>query len=186
VKEQICQVVSQEELVAYADGDVSPSQAERIAAHVATCQSCRTMLDALERSLHVTKVIWRTGEAQWPKTFSLEKPKSSRKWLRSAATVAASILLILGVSVAWRLLSKPDESHVLDKELTAGEINVAASRAALAAQLLAVADLLSSQPGGQQYAIKRYHDVITSFPETEQSTVARRHLQSLLERRQKQ
>jgi len=60
---------------------------------------------------------------------------------------------------------------------------VAANRAALAAQMLAVADLLSSQPGGERYAVNRYSDVITSFPETEQSAKARVHLRSLSERR---
>jgi anti-sigma factor RsiW len=164
VKEQICRVVSEEELVAYVEGDVPPSRAERIAAHVAICQNCRTMLDALERSLHVTQAVWQTGEAQWPKTLPLEKSKSSGKW--------------------FRLLSEPSKSpHLTDEEPSAAEIDVAANRAAMAAEMLAVADLLSSQPGGQQYAVKRYNDVIASFPGTDQSAEARRHLQSLLERR---
>ncbi|MEJ2702653.1 MAG: zf-HC2 domain-containing protein [Sedimentisphaerales bacterium] len=184
MKEQICRVVSEEELVAYVEGDVPPSRAERIAAHVAICQNCRTMLDALERSLHVTQAVWQTGEAQWPKTLPLEKSKSSGKWFRPVTAVAASVLLILGVGVTWRLLSEPSKSpHLTDEEPSAAEIDVAANRAAMAAEMLAVADLLSSQPGGQQYAVKRYNDVIASFPGTDQSAEARRHLQSLLERR---
>jgi predicted anti-sigma-YlaC factor YlaD len=186
VKEETCQVVSKEELVAYADGELSSSEAEQIAAHVADCERCRTILDALERSLHVTQVIWQTGEAQWPKTLSPNTLKPSPWPYWKVTAVAASILLALGIGLTWRLLSEPSERPgVMDKEPTAAEIEAAANRAALAAQMLAVADLLFSQPGGEQYAVKRYGDLITSFPETQQSAEARLHLKRLLERRTK-
>jgi hypothetical protein len=183
VKEEICQVLSKEKLVAYADGELSLSEAEQIAGHVADCQRCRTMLDALERSLQVTQVIWQTGEAQWPKTLSPNTLKSSRWPYMKVTAVAAGILLASGIGLTWRLLSEPSERQGV--EPTAAEIEVAANRAALAAQMLAVADLLSSQPGAEQYAVKRYNDAITSFPETQQSAEARLHLQRLLERRTK-
>jgi anti-sigma factor RsiW len=184
VKEQSCIVIPKEELVAYADGDLSPDRAEQVEEHIADCQSCRTMRDALERSLHVTQVIWRTDEAQWPKTLRLNKPQPSRRWLRLALAVAAIFFLVLGVAATWQLLSKSSEKpRIKGRELTVAEIEAAANNAALAAQMLAVADLLSSQPGGVQFAVERYNDVITSFPETEQSTVAKLHLQNLLERR---
>ena len=184
MKEKICAIVSKEELVAYADGDLSPDRAKQIETHIADCPICRTMLEALERSLHVTQVIWRTDEAQWPKTLRLDKPKPNRRWLRPVMAIAASMLLVLGVAATWRLLFKSSEApRLVGQEPTAAEIEVAVNRAAMAAQMLAVADLLSSQPGGIQFAVKRYNDVITSFPETEQSTVAKLHLQNLLERR---
>jgi anti-sigma factor RsiW len=184
VKEEICQVVSKEKLVAYADGELSSSEAEQVAAHVADCQRCRTMLDALEQSLLVTQAIWRTGEAQWPKAPSLDRRESTRRSFWPVAAVAAIIVLVLGVAAVWRLLFGPNErTLIVSREPTAAEIEVAANRAALAAQMLAVADLLSSQPGGEQYAVKRYSDLITSFPETQQSAEARLHLQRLLERR---
>ena len=184
MKEQICQVLSEEELVAYAEGDLPPARAERIETHIEDCQTCQTIIDALERSLHVAQVIWRTDEAQWPKRLPVDKPKSNRRWIRPLTAVAASIFLVLGVGVTWRLLSDSHTtSHGSNKEPTVAEIEMAVNHAAMAAQMLAVADLLSSQPGGIQFAIKRYNDVITSFPETEQSIIARLHLQNLLERR---
>lgn len=186
MNEQVCQVVSKERLVAYADGDLSRSEVEQIAAHVADCQRCRIMLDALERSLKVTQVIWQTGEAGWPKVPTLDRRGSTRWSFGPVAAVAASIVLVLSVATVWRLLFWPNErTLVVSREPTAAEIEVAANRAALAAQMLAVADLLSSQPGGGQYAVRRYNDTITSFPETQQSTEARLHLQRLLERRTK-
>lgn len=180
MNEQICQVVSEEELVAYAEGDLPPERAEQIEAHMADCQKCQTMLEALERSLHLTQVIWRTGDAQWPKTHIPSVFKSNRWSYRKIAVIAAGILLVLGIGLTWRLMSGTSE---MSKEPTVAEIEAAANRAAMASQMLAVADLLSSQPGGVQFAVKRYNDVITSFPETEQSTIAKRHLQNLLERR---
>ena len=184
MKEQMCQVVTKEELVAYADGDLSPGRAEQIEAHITDCWICQTILDALERSLFVTQAIWQTNEARWPKTIRVEKAGPGRKWLKPIAAVAASILILLSITATWRLLSRSRESsQLIGKEPTYSEIEVEADRVAMAAQLLAVADLLSSQPGGQSYAVKRYNDVIKSFPETEQSKQARRDLQSLLERR---
>ena len=187
MKEKICTIVSKEELVAYADGDLSTDRAKQVEAHIADCQICRTMLNALDRSLHVTQVIWRTEEAQWPKTFRLDKPKSRRRWLMPVLAVAASILLVLGVAATWRLLSKSSEkSRVVGEEPTAAEIEVAVNRAAMAAQMLAVADLLSSQPGGEEYALRRYTYVIDSFPGRQESVQAKLRLKVLIERRVKQ
>ena len=184
MKEPICQIVTEEELVTYADGDLSPGRTEQVAKHIADCRMCQTMLDALERSLYVTQAIWQTDEAQWPQTIRVEKARPGRKWFKPVVAIAASILLLLSVVGVWRLLSESSEPpRMTGKEPTFTEIEVAADRVATAAQLLAVADLLSSQPGGQSYAVKRYNDVIKSFPETEQSKQARRDLQSLLERR---
>ena len=48
MKERTCQIVSKEELVAYADGELSPSEAERITEHIATCPNCQTVTEALK------------------------------------------------------------------------------------------------------------------------------------------
>jgi hypothetical protein len=157
VKEQICQVVSEEELAAYAEGDLSPGRAEQIAAHVENCRRCRTMLNALERSLHVTEIIWQTGEAQWPKTRAPGVPRSNRWSYRRVAAIAAGILLVVGIGLTWRLLSGTSERRrLMGKEPTAAEIEVAADRAAIEAQMLAMTDLLSSLRGGKQYAVRRF------------------------------
>ena len=78
------------------------------------------MLEALERSLHVTQVIWQTDEAQWPKTLRLDKPKSNRRWLRPVAA-AAGILLVLGVAAMWLLSESSEKPRVIGKEPTAAE-----------------------------------------------------------------
>jgi len=190
VKEHICQDISYETLVAYADGELSPTEAEQITKHIVNCKNCQTMLSALQRSLQVTQVIWQSDEARWPKKHSFKKPILSRWLLRRLAAVAASILLVFGVGVMRRVLYRPGEQiRSIKPEPTAtkiDEIEIEVQRAAVAAQMLAVADMLAAQPGGQEYAEKRYNYVINSFPGRDESKQAKLRLQNLLERRVKQ
>jgi hypothetical protein len=190
VKEYICQDISKETLVAYADGELSPAETEQIIKHIARCESCKTMLSALQRSLQVTQVIWQNDEARWPKKHSFKKPILNRWLLRRIAAVAASILLVFGVGVMRRLLYRPSEQfHPIRPELTVtkiDEIEIEVQRAAVAAQMLAVADMLAAQPGGWEYAEKRYTYVINSFPQMNESKQAKLRLQNLLERKVKQ
>jgi anti-sigma factor RsiW len=190
VKEYICQDISYESLVAYADGELSPAEAEQITKHLIRCKSCKTMLSALQRSLQVTQTIWKNDEARWPKKYSFKRPILSRRLVRRLATVAASILLVIGVGVMRRVLYSPSEQiRALRPEPTAAkmdEIEIQVQRAGVAAQMLAVADMLAAQPGGEEYAEKRYTYVINSFPQRDESKQAKLRLQNLLERRIKQ
>lgn len=175
MKEHVCQTLSEEELVALAEGDLPEGQARERATHVAGCERCRAFLYALERSAQVTRMIWQIGEAQWSEAYPLYRCPWGKRPLRAVAALVAGILLISSTAVVWRCGFK-------DPEPTAEEVEVVANREALAAQVLAVANLLASQPGGEQYAVERYRDVIVSFPETKQGVSAERHLKSLLER----
>ncbi len=190
MKEYICQDISYETLVAYSDGDLPPSEAEQITKHIAHCESCQTMLSALQRSLQVTQVIWQSDEAKWPKKHSFKKPILSKWLVRRLAAIAASILLVVGISVMRRVLYRPSEQiRPIRPEPMAAEIDeieIEVQRAGVAAQMLAVADMLAAQPGGQEYAEKRYAYVINSFPGRDESEQAKLRLQNLLERRAKQ
>jgi anti-sigma factor RsiW len=190
VKEHICQDISYETLVAYADGELSPAEAEQIIKHIARCESCKTMSSALQRSLQVTQVIWQNDEARWPKKHSFKRLISSRWLVRRLAAVAASILLVFGVGVMRRVLYRPSEQiRSIRPEPAAAEIDeieIEVHLSAVAAQMLAVADMLAAQPGGQEYAEKRYTYVINSFPGRDESEQAKLRLQNLLERRIKQ
>jgi len=190
VKEHICQDISYETLVAYADGQLPPAEAEQITKHIARCESCKTMMSALQRSLQVTQAIWQSDEAQWPKKHSFKKPILSKRLVRRLATVAASILLVIGVGVMRRVLYRPSEQiRPIRPEPMAAQIDdieIEVQRAGVAAQMLAVADMLAAQPGGQEYAEKRYIYVINSFPGRDESKQAKLRLQNLLERTVKQ
>ena len=190
MKEHICRDISYETLVAYADGELPPSETEQITKHIARCENCQTILSALQRSLQVTQVIWQTDEAKWPKKHSFKKPILNRWLIKRLAAVAASILLVFGVGVMRRLLYRPSEQiRPIRPEPMANEIDkieIQVHRAAVAAQMLAVADMLAAQPGGEQFAVKRYDYVIKSFPERNESKLAKLRLQELLERTVKQ
>jgi hypothetical protein len=187
VKEHFCQDISYETLVACADGELPLDEAEQITKHIARCEKCQAMVNALQRSLQVTQVIWQSDESKWPKKHSFKKPILSRWLVRRVAAVAASILLVFGVGVMRRLIYKPGKQiRPIRPEPMAAEIDeieIQVQRAAVAAQMLAVADMLAAQPGSEEYAAKRYKYIISSFAGSNESYQAKSRLQNLLERR---
>ena len=178
MKEHTCQVVSREELVAYADGDLSPSEIERIGAHINTCPDCRAFAEALERSLRVTQAIWQTSQARWPETRSFDRIESNRLPFNRAAAIAAGVLLILGVGAIWRLLSKPSErTRMIEEKAKVAELRLKIADAGHAAQLLAATELLSRYPDTESAVKQRYRHIAETYPETVAAAKARLKLQ---------
>lgn len=178
MKEHTCQTVSKEELVAYADGDLSANRSEQIAEHIATCPNCQAVTEALKLSLQVTEVIWQTSESQWPKTRPLERFQSSKWSLRKIAAVAASILLVLGVGAVWRMMSRPTERIVISREQAlAVEIKRKIADSGDAARLLAAAELLSKYPEAENSVKQRYRHIVETYPETPAAAKARQKIQ---------
>ena len=60
------------------------------------------------------------------------------------------------------------------------EFEVVVNRIKGAAQLLAAADMLAQQPGGQEYARDRYHFVASQYPDLDGGLQANRKYQTLL------
>jgi predicted anti-sigma-YlaC factor YlaD len=178
VKERMCQTVSRERLVAYADGDLSPSEAEPIAEHIATCPHCQAVIEALARSLQVTQAIWQTGQARWPEAHSFDRVKSNRWELKKVAAVAASILLILGVGAIWRLLSEPSErTRVISEEAKVVELRLRIADSSDAARLLAAVELLSKYPEAESGVKQRYLHIVETYPETAAAEKAKLKIQ---------
>jgi len=178
VKEHICQIVSREELVAYADGELPSSEAEQIAEHIANCPNCQSMAEALQRSLQVTKVIWQTSEAQWSKTRPLERFQSSKWSFWKAAAVAASILIVLGAGAVWRMLPRPTELTGISREQAlAVEIKRKITDSGDAARLLAAAELLNKYPEAGSTVKRRYRHIIEKYPETTAAEKAKLKIQ---------
>ena len=174
MKEHICQTVSREKLLAYADGELSPSEAERIAEHIATCLHCQALTEALERSLQVTQAIWQTSQAQWPETQSFDRIRLSRRPLKKLAVFAASILLVLGAGAIWRLLSGPSErTRTISEETKVAELRLKIADSSDAARLLAAAELLSRYPEAQSGLEQRYRHIVETYPETAAAGEAR-------------
>jgi hypothetical protein len=174
VKKHTCQVVSKEELVVYVDGDLSASRSERIAEHIANCPNCRSMAEALQRSLQVTQVIWQTSESQWPETHSFGRIVPNRRPLKKLFAVAASILFVLGAGAIWRLLSEPSERIDLTSEETkVAELRLKIADSGDAARLLAAAELLSKYPRAKSSVEQRYRHIVETYPETAAAVEAR-------------
>ncbi|HUS73287.1 MAG TPA: zf-HC2 domain-containing protein [Sedimentisphaerales bacterium] len=166
-----CENIS-EMLVDYADGRLSPSESSEVAEHLTKCEQCQRTLQALQRSLELTAVIWEDGLAE-TKAFHIPIAHKTRKahWPRYAA-IAASILLVVTISGLWRALVNPTE-----KEPTFAEIERRISDSASAIQLLAAADLLAKYPDTEAIAKRQYHYVVKKYPKTQAAAEAKLRIQ---------
>lgn len=165
--ESSCKKIEQM-LVDYADGELSPSESSKVAEHLAECQDCRRMLEALQRSLRLADVIWEDGLAE-TKAIRVPMSREARKarWPRYAA-IAASIVLVVSGSTVWRALTKPTEP-----KLTFAEIERRITESASAARLLAAAELLAGQPYAEDLANSQYRYIVDWYPDTEAAARAR-------------
>jgi len=105
--------------------------------------------------------------------FLRKGKKQSRTWLKAAAII---LVLLSGGLIWWSLEHTANRT---DKEPTFAEIEMEVNHAGIAAAMLAVADLLAQQPGGEEYARNRYLYLVETYPQKEVATLARSRLQSL-------
>ena len=96
-------------LVDYTDEQLSPEASNKVTEHLAQCENCRKVLNALQQSLELADIIW-TDSLTETKNIRIPIPRKIRKlsW-RHYAAIAASILLAVTTSIVWRELVKPVE-----------------------------------------------------------------------------
>lgn len=94
------------------------------------------------------------------------------------AIIAACLLLVAGGILVFQTLQAPKTAE--PDELTVAEFEYAINRIKGAAQLLAAADMLARQPGGQEYAKDRYQFVACQYPDLDIGLQANRKYQTLL------
>jgi anti-sigma factor RsiW len=167
-----CDKISQEQLVAFADGELSLDEAKGVSEHLSQCVGCRAMVGALEKSLEIVRDSWDQEHAKWPNDFEPRLRLQRRRVLRFGA-VAASILLVVGLGLIWRMTSEPERPQ------TQAQIEQLVMQEGIAAQMLAVGDLLAKQPGGREYARERYKEIIKSFSRTVYAEQAKLRIKSL-------
>ncbi len=170
----------EEMLVDYADGQslqgwpspLSPSESNKVAEHLAKCEHCQRILEALQRSLKLAEVVWEDGLAE-TKEIRVSIPGKAKKiyWFRYAA-VAASVLLVLTTSIVWRRLVKPTQ-----KEISFAEIERKITEAGSAARLLAAAELLAEYPDAQSIVKEQYRYIVETYPETSAAAKAKLKIQ---------
>lgn len=91
--------------------------------------------------------------------FQPEKKKINQTVL----AVAATILIAATITIVWQI--KPQPTTPETNNLALAQVELSITRAAQAAQLLAVADIFANQAGGQEHAKKLYCEIADSFPD---------------------
>jgi predicted anti-sigma-YlaC factor YlaD len=157
--EKSCKDIEQM-LVDYADGQLSPSYSNKIAEHLAQCEKCRNVLDALQKSLELAGVIWADSLSE---TENIRIPAAKSRNIRWSryAVIAASILLVATASVMWHTFTRPKAS-----ELTFAEIERKITESGSAARLLAAAELLSDNAEAETIVKQQYQYIVDTYPET--------------------
>ncbi len=161
-----------EMLVDYADGRLSPGDLNKVAEHLAKCRNCRRILDALQRSLELTEVIWADALEQ-TKDIRVSIPAKTKKihWFRYAA-VAAGILVVVTTSTLWRALVKPAK-----EEINFEDIERRITESANAARLLAAAELLARYSDNDAIVKEQYRYIVDTYPQTSEAEKARLKIQ---------
>ncbi len=177
--EKSCEEI-REMLVDYAEGQsrqgwpspLSTGESNEVAEHLAKCEHCQKMLEALRRSLELAEVVWEDGLAETKeiRVPILGKPRKIR-WPRYAA-VAAGILLVLTTSVVWRVLVRPAK-----KEISFAEIERRITESGNAARLLAAAELLAEYQDAQSIVKEQYRYIVETYPETAAANKAKLKIQ---------
>jgi anti-sigma factor RsiW len=165
-----CDKNSQEQLVAFADGELSPGEAAEVSEHLNKCEDCRAMVEALRKSLEIVRDSWAQEHENWANDFV---PRLGRRRALRFTAVAASILLVVGLGLIWRMASESEVPR------TQAQLEQLVMREGIAAQMLAVGDLLAKQPGGRDYARERYKEIIKSFSHTVYAEQAKLRIKSL-------
>jgi len=174
---KICDKISQERLVAFADGELSAGETAEVSEHVRQCESCRVMVEALQQSLEIVKASWTQKHAEWPQWKGPAERRYHRWPTVRAAAVAAGILLLVGLGLIWQAVS--ERSEPASKADRVAQLKHTILREGAAAQMLAVGDLLASPPGGTDYARQRYSEITKMYQNTKYAEQAKLRLKSL-------
>jgi predicted anti-sigma-YlaC factor YlaD len=150
-----------EMLVDYADGELSPGQLSEVTEHLETCEKCRKLLTALQKSLDLATVVWEDGlrETEVIK-IPIRQKRARIHWFRYAA-VAASILIVVTTSIIWREMNRPQKTEISFDEI---ERNITES--ANAARLLAATELLADYPDAKEIVQQQYRYIAETYPRT--------------------
>jgi len=164
--EKFCEDIEQM-LVDYADEQLSPTDSNKVTAHLAKCENCRKLHNGLQKSLELAGVIWADSLAETENIHIPAIKTRKSRWPRYVA-IAASILLVATASVVWHTLSRPKAS-----ELTFAEIERKIAESGSAARLLTATELLADVPDARSIVDQQYRYIVETYPETAAATKAK-------------
>ena len=153
-------------LVDYADGRLGAEQSIRVADHLAECDDCRTLAEALRKSLELAQVIWQDNLSE---TESIRIPAPARTGWRSwPRYAAAAILIVSAIFITTNMMEKPAKDQP-----TFAEIERRITEAGNAARLLAAADLLVGYSNVETIVKQQYRRIVETYPDTSAASKAR-------------
>ena len=169
--ERSCEEI-REMLVDYTDGQLSKTESIKVKEHLTKCEPCWKTLEARQRSLELTGVIWEDSLAE-TESIRITNARKARKvrWPRYAA-VAAGILFVLTTSVLWRALVRPTK-----KEISFEDIERRITESASAARLLAAAELLAQYSDNDAIVKEQYRYIVDTYPQTSEAEKAKLKIQ---------
>lgn len=188
-------------LVDFADGELAPEAANRVARHAEVCPPCAARVEALRRSLFLAGRVWDADRATQSDALPDVRPGRSKgpSLMRAALAVAAMIALAVaawtqlrapatdptapveshhGGIAANRADDRPDASASDADEIQTAieEVEAAIWKAGAAARMVASAEMLADAPGGKRFAAERLRVVINEYADTPSATIARSRL----------
>ncbi|NQV31058.1 MAG: zf-HC2 domain-containing protein [Phycisphaeraceae bacterium] len=154
-------------LTDYADGELPPDQMKHITEHLSHCESCRALVAALRQSLGHAQSIWQAYVEDPGQTVPIQ-----RRW-NPWKTVAAGLLLMLGLRLGWQWVSKPNE------EPNIVQIQQEIEAYGQASRLLATAELLAQYAHHRELSQQQYQYIIATYPSTPAANAAKLKLAKL-------
>lgn len=166
-------------LVQHADGELSASESQRVAAHLAECPECRQELRLLERSLELARAVWREAAADAAAVPTGSRQPRPRR-LPAVIGLAACTVLLLSTAVWVSLHDRPQpdvrqtaqNGHSSQRPPTEGpavedvDVEALIAREGRSARLAASARLLATQPGLELYRRRAERYLSEAYPST--------------------
>ncbi len=151
-------------LIDYADNQLPPDESSKVAEHLSFCLNCRLKVEALNKSLILTRIIFQDNLSQI-EDIQLPVAKSTKiKWIRPTA-VAAAVLFVAGLV----LMFQTHQTAPIEQTLTASSFDTIEreiNHATIAAKLLATADLMTKYPDNQNIVQNQYYHIVETYPNT--------------------
>lgn len=146
-------------LVDYADGDLSQDEAQRVAQHLATCESCRRTVQALERSLGLMEGIWSENLGESDAAVAEVRPRRLQR-VRLYA-LAASILIVASVVAVAVFHSRQQQASAPFEE-----VQQEIARVGAAAELLAATQIIARCEGTEAIVERQYRYILEEYAGT--------------------
>jgi predicted anti-sigma-YlaC factor YlaD len=159
VTNRTCEEI-RDQLVDYADGELSAQETQAIAEHLAQCASCHDLVRSLQRSLDLARRIWLDNLQGSASTPVAHKRLGVGRWTRYLG-MAAGILIALSSVLVLCFVQKPAE-----RAPTYAQIEQQVTRCAAAARLLAATQILAGCEDTESLIERQRQYILDCYPDT--------------------